>query len=176
MHESTKGTEPDNGVSTRDSAPIRLHTVRILFSHDITQLMKDIKRNGLDDVVVDAVPLQELGAQHQAQDEHGCTKNAFLVDLAVLESGILRVRMKYGIIKFIPLSSDDPIVLQQPTTDPDLKKALCYQHLHSKYLQEYGKKRDLAEALGYEMHKYLKNWYDECLRDITRRLEQLGYF
>ncbi|KAJ5055231.1 hypothetical protein NUH16_010793 [Penicillium rubens] len=120
--------------------------------------MKDIKRNGLDDVVLDAIPLQGLGAQHQAQDDHGNTKNEFQVDLAVDESGILRVLMKYGVVKFIPLSSDDPIVLQQPTTDPDLKKALCYQHLHSKYLQEYGKKRDLAEVLGYEMHKYLKNW------------------
>ena len=138
--------------------------------------MKDIKRNSLDDVVLDAVPLQELGAQHQVQDEHGNTKKAFLVDLAVLESGILRVRRKYGIIKFIPLSSDDPIVLQQPATDPDLKKALCYQRLHSKYLQEYRKRRDLAEVLGYEMHKCLKDWYDDCLRDITRRLEQLGYF
>ena len=138
--------------------------------------MKDIKRNGLDDVVVDAIPLQELGAQHQAQDDHGNTKNAFLVDLAVDESGIVRVLRKYGIINFIPLSGGDPIVLQQPAMDPDVKKALCYQHLHSKYLQEYGKKRDLAEVLGYEMHKYLKDWYDDRLRDITRRLEQLGYF
>lgn len=137
--------------------------------------MKDIKRNGLDDVVVDAVPLQELGAQHQAQDEHDCTKNAFLVDLAVLESGILRVRRKYGIIKFIPLSSDDPIVLQQPATDPDLKKALCYQHLHSKYLQEYEKRRDLAAILGYEIHEGLNDWYNDSLQDIGNRLEKLGY-
>ncbi|CAG8076626.1 unnamed protein product [Penicillium nalgiovense] len=78
--------------------------------------MKDIKRNGLDDVVIDAVPLQELGAQHQAQDDKGNTKNAFLVGLAALESGILRVRRKYRIVKFIPLSSDDPIVLQRTLT------------------------------------------------------------
>ncbi|CAG8085464.1 unnamed protein product [Penicillium nalgiovense] len=156
---------------------LSLHRLRCVFSDCIiTQLMKDIKRNGLDDVVLDAIPLQGLGAQHQAQDDHGNTKNEFQVNLAVDESDILRVLMKYGVVKFIPLSSDDPIVLQQPTTDPDLKKALCYQHLHSKYLQEYGKKRDLAEDLGYEMHEYLKNWYDGCLRDITRRLAQLGYF
>lgn len=94
---------------------------------------------------VDAVPLQELAAQHQAQDDNGNTKDAFPVDLAVLEAGILRVRSKYGIIKFIPLSNDDPIVLQQLATDPNLKKALCYQRLHSKYLQEYRKRRDLAK-------------------------------
>lgn len=119
--------------------------------------MKDIKRNSLDDIVIDTVPLQELGAQHQAQDEHSCTKNAFLVDLAVLKSSILRVRRKYRIIKFIPLSSDNPIVLQQPATDPNLKKALYYQHLHSKYLQEYEKRRDLAAILGYKIHKGLND-------------------
>jgi hypothetical protein len=53
--------------------------------------MEDIKRKGLDDVVVDAVPLQELGAQRQAQDDHGNTKGAFQVDLAVLKTGIPRV-------------------------------------------------------------------------------------
>ena len=137
--------------------------------------MKDIKRNGLDDVVLDAIPLQGLGAQHQAQDDHGNTKNEFQVDLAVDESGILRVLMKYGVVKFIPLSSDDPIVLQQPTTDPDLKKALCYQHLHSKYLQEYEKRRDLAAILGYEIHEGLNDWYNDSLQDIGNSLEKLGY-
>jgi hypothetical protein len=53
--------------------------------------MEDIKRKGLDDVVVDAVPLPVLGAQRQAQDDHGNTKGAFQVDLAVLEAGITRV-------------------------------------------------------------------------------------
>ncbi|OQD94298.1 hypothetical protein PENVUL_c149G07310, partial [Penicillium vulpinum] len=38
---------------------------------------------GLHDVVVDAVPLQELGTE-----DYGNTKDAFLVDLAVLEAGV----------------------------------------------------------------------------------------
>ncbi|OQE10066.1 hypothetical protein PENFLA_c096G07353 [Penicillium flavigenum] len=166
---------PRPGVSAKVSAPIRLHTVRILLP-DGTHPMEDIKGNGLGDVVLDAVPLQGLGAQHQAQDDHGNTKNELQVDLAVDESGILRVLMRYGVVKFIPLSSDDPIVLQQSATDPGLKKALCYQRLHSKYLQEYEKRHDLAEVLGYEIHNSLKDWYDNCLRDISRRLKQLGYF
>ncbi|KAJ5800696.1 uncharacterized protein N7518_002764 [Penicillium psychrosexuale] len=130
----------------------------------------------LEDVVINTVPFQNLSAQHPAQDGHSNTKNTFPIDLTVLESGIIQVRRKYRIIKFIPLSSDNPIILQQPATDPNLKKALYYQHLYSKYLQEYRKRRDLAEVLGYEIPKYLKNWYNNCLRDIIRRLEQLGYF
>lgn len=136
--------------------------------------MEDIKRKGLDDVVFDAIPLQELSAQ--AQDDYGNTKDIFLVDLAVVEAGISRVWGKYGIIKFVPLSSDDPIVLQQSAKDPDLRKALCYQHIHSRYLQEYEKRQLLAAVLGYEIHQGLSDWYDDCLEDISNRLRKLGYF
>ncbi|KAJ5558932.1 hypothetical protein N7535_009195 [Penicillium sp. DV-2018c] len=124
---------PDSGLSAKISAPIRLHTVRIWFHPNGLTLMEDIKRRGLNDVVFDAIALQELGDQHQAQDDHGNTNEAFPVDLAVLEAGILRVRREYGIIKFVPLSSDDPIVLQQSVTDPNSKRSLCYQRVHSKY-------------------------------------------
>jgi hypothetical protein len=137
--------------------------------------MEDIERKGLKDVVFDAVSFQELGYQHQPQDDHGITKEAFLVDLAVLEAGISRVLGKYGITRFVPLSSDDPIILQQPAEDLDSKRALCYQRLYSKYLQEYTKRCDLAKVLGYEIHNVLKDWYEECLEDICNRIKKLGY-
>jgi hypothetical protein len=53
--------------------------------------MEDIKRKGLEDVVIDAIALQEFCPQHLAQDDHSITKDAFLVDLAVLDAGISRV-------------------------------------------------------------------------------------
>jgi hypothetical protein len=138
--------------------------------------MKDVKNKGLDDVVLDAIVLRELGARHQAQDDHGNTMDAILVDLAVLEAGISRVRRKYGIPKFIPLSIDDPIILNQLTKDLESKEALCYQRLHSKYLHEYGRRQGLAKVLGYEMPVNLKNWYEDTVQDIGRRLERLGYY
>ncbi|OGE46820.1 hypothetical protein PENARI_c104G01025 [Penicillium arizonense] len=137
--------------------------------------MEDIKQKGLEDVVLDAIDLQELGAQHQTQDDHGITKEASLVDLAVLEIGISRVFEKYEITKFVPLSSDDPMVLQQPAEDLDSKRALCYQHLHSKYPQEYAKRCNLARTSGYEIHNILKDWHEERLEDICNRLRKLGY-
>ncbi|KAJ5244916.1 hypothetical protein N7489_005012, partial [Penicillium chrysogenum] len=161
----TFSTASVSAVPAKDSAPIRLHTVRIWFFPNGLQVMEDVKRKDLNDVVFDAIILQD----------HGNTKDAFTVDLAVLEDGILRVRRKYGIINFIPLSSDDPMVLQQSATDTDSKKALCYRYLHSKYQQEYGKRRDLAAILGYEIHKGLNNWYNDSLQDIGNRLEKLGY-
>ncbi|KOS37572.1 hypothetical protein ACN38_g11632 [Penicillium nordicum] len=173
--QSTISAGSGSGVSAKHSASIRLHTVRIWFSPNGLQLKEDIKRKGLDDVVVDAVPLQKLGAKRQAQNGHDNTKGAFQVDLAVLEAGISRVWGKYGIMRFVPLSSDDPIVLQQPAEDFDSKKALCYQHLDSKYLQEYAKRSNLAKVLGLEMHNVLKQWYEERLEDICNRLKKLGY-
>jgi hypothetical protein len=137
--------------------------------------MEDIKRKGLNDVVFDAIALQEPGAHHKTQGNHEFTKEASLVDLAVLETGISRVLGKYGITKFVPLSSDDPIILQQPAVDLDSKKALCYQHLHSKYLQEYAKRCNLAKVRGYEIHNILRDWYEERLEDICNRLRKLGY-
>ena len=125
-------------------------------------------------MVFDAIVLQGFSAQHQAQDS-GITKNAFLVDLAVLETGISRVLGKYGMTRFDPLSSDDPIVLQQPTEDLDSKKALCYQSLHSLYSQEYLKRQHLAKTLGFEMHELWRNWYDGSLKNIGNRLKKLGY-
>lgn len=137
--------------------------------------MEDIKRKGLEDVVLDAIALHDIGVQHQARDGHDNMKDAYLLDLAVLETGISRVWGKYGIPEFIPLSSDDPIILQQPVEDLDSKKALCYQRLHSKCLREYEKRQQLAEALGYVMQGNLRDWYDGYLQDIGGRLKKLGY-
>ncbi|KGO67549.1 hypothetical protein PITC_094200 [Penicillium italicum] len=150
--------------------------MRIWFPHSGIEIMKDVKKNGLDDVVLDAIALREFGARHQAQDDHGNTIDAFPVDLAVLEAGILRVWGKYGIPKFVPLSSDDPIILKQPTKDPEAKKGLCFQRLHSKYLYEYGRRQSLAKVLEYEMPVNLKDWYEDTVQDIGRRLEKLGYY
>lgn len=138
--------------------------------------MEDVKSKGLDDVVLDAIVLQDLNARHQAQDDQGNTIYAFPADLAVREGGISRVWAKYGIPKFVLLSIDDPIVLNQPTKDLDQKKALCYQRLHSRYLHEYGRRKSLAEVFGYEMSLDLEKWYKVSLQDIGSRLRSLGYY
>ncbi|CAG8948368.1 unnamed protein product [Penicillium salamii] len=167
-------SEEQPNSSASHSVSIRLYTVRVWFSPNGLLIKEDIKRKGLDDVVFDAIVLLEFSPQHSSQDSE-ITKPAVLVDLAVLETGISRVLGKYGIIRFDPLSSDDPIVLQQPAEDFDSKKALCYQHMHSKYLQEYAKRCNLAKVLGFEIHNVLNQWYEERLEDICNRLKKLGY-
>lgn len=137
--------------------------------------MEDIKQNGLDDVVLDAIDLQDLDAQDQSQVQTGNTMGAFLVDLAVRETGILRVLEKYGITKFVRLDSNDPIVMNQLPEDPGLKRALCYQRLHTKYLHEFRKRQRLANGLECEISTSLENWYNGTLRDISNRLIRLNY-
>ncbi|CRL30933.1 unnamed protein product [Penicillium camemberti] len=175
MTSKEQSTFSTTSVSARDSAPIRLHTVRVWYSPKGLEPIEDIKKKGLEDVVFDTIALQELGTQHQAHGDHGTTKKAFLVDLAVLETGILRVLGKYGTLHLVPLSSDDPTISQQPAEDLDSKKALYYQRLHSKYSQEYVKRQRTCTVLGVEMSKLWTDWYDGCLREIGNRLRKLGY-
>ncbi|CAG7948721.1 unnamed protein product [Penicillium salamii] len=174
--ESILSAPSSSGVSAQGAVLQRLHTVRIWFPDNGTTIMEDVQSKGLDDVVVDAFVLQDLSARHQAQDYQGNTIDAFPADLAVRESGISRVWAKYGIPKFVPLSIDDPIVLNQPTKDLDQKQALCYQRLHSRYLHEYGRRQNLANVLGYEMPVDLEKWYQVSLQDIGSRLRRLGYY
>jgi hypothetical protein len=134
--------------------------------------MEDIKKNDLNDVVRDAIAHPEFGAQHQA---YGITKEAFLVDLAVVEAGISRVLRKYEVIKFVPLSSDDPMISQQPAEDLSSKRVLCYYYLHSKYRQEYEKRYKLAKARGCEIDNVLKDWYEELLEDLCNHFRELDY-
>ncbi|KAJ5203024.1 hypothetical protein N7449_005103, partial [Penicillium cf. viridicatum] len=133
-------------VSTRDLAPIRLYTVRVWFSPKGFKPIKDIKKKGLEDV---------LGTQYKAYSNYRTTKKVFLVDLAVLETGILRVLGKYRILDFVPLSSDNPTISQQP---------------------EYIKRQRACIVLGVEMSKLWTDWYDGCLREIGNYLRKLGYY
>ncbi|KAJ5201324.1 hypothetical protein N7449_004243 [Penicillium cf. viridicatum] len=115
-------------------------SARDLFSPKGLKPIEDIKKKGLKDV-------------YKAHSDHRTTKKAFLVDLAVLETGILRVLGKYRILDFVPLSSDDPTISQQPAGDLDSKKALYYQRLYSKYSQEYIKRQRAYTVLGIEISK-----------------------
>ncbi|KAJ5860642.1 uncharacterized protein N7529_007952, partial [Penicillium soppii] len=163
----------DRTYENRHAHHIKRITVRVWFPSNGVQIMEHIEIKGLKNIVIDAVPLPELSAQHQAQDDH---RNMMLVDLTVREDGISQVRGTYGIIELIPLSSDGPIVLDQSAEDRDLKKVLCYQGLYSRYWQEYELRRNSAAVSGNKIHDSLNDWYVGCLKSLERRREELGYF
>ncbi|KAJ5852774.1 uncharacterized protein N7529_012159 [Penicillium soppii] len=162
------------GASAKDPTPTRLHTVRILLSDSESHPMDDINKKGLGDVVLAAVPLQRIRAASQAQDDHSNTEDALQVEIAVYEAGIPRVWKIYGRVKFDPLSSDDPILLQQPANDLNLKKHLCNQYLRGEYEREYKRWDNHAKNLGLEIDSEFERWFEERLDDIGYRLQISG--
>jgi hypothetical protein len=94
--------------------------------------MNDIWEKGLEDVVLATITFQDYRTQ---------TERAILVDLAVLEIGIERVRQAYGSVNFIPLSNDDPIILAQQPAYEDSQRIPGYIEIYSKYLVELSKMR-----------------------------------
>ena len=65
-----------------------------------------VRAKDLADVVFEAIPLHDHGI-----------KRAILVDLAVLEEGIPRVRTVYRLVDFTALSDEDQIILAQSSND-----------------------------------------------------------
>ncbi|KAJ5098836.1 hypothetical protein N7532_005837 [Penicillium argentinense] len=112
--------------------------------------MNDIREKGLEDVVLATVPLQgyRTGAER-----------AILVDLAVLETGVERVRQAYGPVNFIPLSNDDPIILAQQPAYEDSPKFPGYMEIQSKYLAEFSK----MHRAGNPCDVVTRAWFRESL-------------
>ncbi|KAJ5938387.1 hypothetical protein N7466_001521 [Penicillium verhagenii] len=162
----------DSPAKAFNANPLR--TVRIWYHNSNLHPMDDIQEKGLQDVVFGAVSLQDFG-QRLCCDNHNYPQNAIMVDFAVAEKAILRIIKHYGIVEFIALSDDDPIIVGQGAEDLISKKTLGYRHIHARYLRGYAERCNLANVHGYTMHEYLKTWYDERLDDISLRLQRLLY-
>lgn len=120
--------------------------------------MNDIREKGLENVVLATVPLQgyRTGAER-----------AILVDLAVLEIGVERVRQAYGPVNFIPLSNDDPIILAQRPAYEYSQKISGYMEIHSKYLTEFSKRRRAENP--WDM--VTRAWFRESLNKLFNLMQ-----
>lgn len=113
----------------------------------------------MEDVVLTAVPLQDYRTQ---------TGRAILVDLAVLEIGIERVRQAYGRVNFIPLSNDDPIILAQQPAYEDSPKFPGYMETQSKYLAEFSKMRRAENPCDV----VTRAWFEESLNKLYSLMQR----
>jgi hypothetical protein len=101
--------------------------------------MASVRSNGLHDVVRAAVPLQDPNYRRVAEDKTVHPDGAILVDLAVHKEGVRTVLRKYGVIDFVPMSDDDPVVLSQPGETMEDKQVAAYENMlkrYSRYLYE----------------------------------------
>lgn len=86
-----------------------------------------------------AVPLQAPNYRQVANDKTVHPDGAILVDLAVLKEGVHRVLRQYRPTGFLPMSSDDPVVLSQPSETMEDKQIAAYEDMlerYSHYLRE----------------------------------------
>ncbi|KAF7170605.1 hypothetical protein CNMCM6106_005247 [Aspergillus hiratsukae] len=86
-----------------------------------------------------AVPLQDPDYQRVAEDKTVQPEGAILVDLAVHKEGVHTALRKYGVIDFVPMSDDDPVVLSQPGEIMEDKRVAAYENMlerYSRYLRE----------------------------------------
>ncbi|KAJ5542268.1 hypothetical protein N7535_004689 [Penicillium sp. DV-2018c] len=120
--------------------------------------MNDIREKGLKKVVLATVPLQDYRTEME---------RSILVDLAVLEIGIERVRQAYGSVNFVPLSNDDPIILAQQPAYEDSPKFPGYMEIQSKYLAEFSKMR----RAGNPCDVVTRAWFRESLNKLYNLMQ-----
>lgn len=151
-----------------------LKTVRIWCINHQPNPMFDIENKGLGDVVEIAIPLQIPSEPHIPVNRIAHSEGAILVDLAVYEEGISRVRHAYGPIDFDPLSDRDPIIMAQDAQSLDSKRAHGYAHIFRQHHLVYAKYHSLAAILGYRINRIVTDWFVNTLDVLDRRLISLG--
>ncbi|PKX88859.1 uncharacterized protein P174DRAFT_464607 [Aspergillus novofumigatus IBT 16806] len=95
--------------------------------------MASVQSNYLHDVVRAAVPLQDPDYQRVAEDKTVYLDRAILVDLAVYKEGVRMVLHKYGVIDFVPMSNNNPVVLSQPGETMEYKQVAAYKNILERY-------------------------------------------
>ncbi|KAI9039929.1 zinc knuckle domain protein [Aspergillus affinis] len=151
-----------------------LKTVRIWCIDHQPNPMFGIESKGLDDVVIIAIPLQDPNEPNIPVNGTDPPKGAILVDLAVYEEGISRVRHAYGPIDFNPLSDHDPIITAQYVHGLESKRAQGYALIIQRYHYVWAKYHSLARVFGYEIGCVVTDWFDNVSEDLNRRLIALA--
>ncbi|GFF50467.1 hypothetical protein IFM46972_09051 [Aspergillus udagawae] len=114
-------------------------TIRVWCRSHQEDPMASVRSNCLHDVVRAAVPLQDPDYRRVAEDKTVHPDGAILVDLAIHKEGVRTVLRKYGVIDFVPMSNDDPVVLSQPGETMEDKQVAAYKNMlerYSRYLRE----------------------------------------
>lgn len=149
-----------------------MQTIRVWHYDFEFSPMETIFKKGLDKVVLDAVLLEDHGPTSANKARPGA---AVLADLAVLEEGITDVIREYGIVNFLPLSDEDPIVSMQQAEDSESRKALGYQQIYVRYLQEYAKRLSLATP-GTEINSAISAWFEQRLQKFGDEMPKVAHY
>ncbi|KAF7158690.1 hypothetical protein CNMCM6106_005480 [Aspergillus hiratsukae] len=141
-------------------------TIRVWCRSHQEDPMASVRSKGLHDVVTAAVPLQDPDYRRVADDKTVHPDGAILVDLAVHKEGVRTVLRKYGVIDFVPMSNEDPVVLSQPGDIMEDKQIAAYEDMLERYSHYL---REECRLLG----PMAKVWVAERLAGIENQLSVL---
>ncbi|GIJ92742.1 hypothetical protein Asppvi_002020 [Aspergillus pseudoviridinutans] len=141
-------------------------TIRIWCCSHQEDPMTSVRSKGLHDVVRAAVPLQDPHYRRVADDRTLHPDGAILVDLAVHEEDVGRVLSKYGVIDFVPMSNEDPVVLSQSSDKIEDKQIAAYEDMLERYSHYLREKCHLLSPMAIV-------WVAERLAGIENQLSVL---
>ncbi|RHZ48752.1 DUF2841 domain-containing protein [Aspergillus thermomutatus] len=121
-------------------------------------LAQDAKDKGIGDMILAEVQLEDPSNGYAPAYLSHRPAGAVLVDLAVLPEHTATVRSKYLPVNFSPFSGDDPLVCSQPGDDIDLKRALAFRRVLSRYDKAQRIRQSRGQIPGSE-NELISNWF-----------------
>lgn len=132
----------------------------------ISDILGHIRTNGLVDVVLDAVPLEDhelTGGGYNIPYDR--PPKSILVDLAVLEQGKSRVLRHYNPVS-LELCDLSIVVVSEESDDPDTLSRRQHDQVYCKYLQQCAK-RQLCTFPDSRTRCSLLVWYETRLCELS---------
>ncbi|EAW16824.1 uncharacterized protein NFIA_001730 [Aspergillus fischeri NRRL 181] len=163
-------------VKELDTLQNSVQTVRIWYPICRRPLMRDAEIKGIGDVILAEVHLEDPSNVYAPVYSNRRPAGAMLVDLAVLPEHAATVRSKYLPVKnFAPFSGDDPLVYLDPGDDTDLKRALAFRKIISRYDRARRIRQSRGQIPGPE-NELISNWFSKCMTELEGRIKAIhGY-
>lgn len=131
-----------------------------------SDMTEDIVKRGLSDVVLDVVRLHHRRLTSSGNVLYDPAEDSTLADLAVLGRGMSQVFRHYRPVSS-PLNDLSLIVPSEESDDPVTETQFQYHQVYSKYLQQYSKRRNLANNPKSRTWDLVFSWYEKRLNEIS---------
>lgn len=116
-------------------------------------------------MILAEVQLEDLSNGYAPAYQSHRPAGTMLVDLAILLEHAATVRSKYLLVNFAPLSGHDPLVCPEPGDDVDLKRALAFRRVLSRYDKAQRIQQSRGQILEPE-NEHISNWFSKCMMEL----------
>lgn len=152
-----------------------LKTVRIWYPVCQGPLTQDAEGKGIGDMILAEVQLEDPSNGYAPAYPSHRPARAMLVDLAVLPEHAATVRSKYLPANFAPFSGHDPLVCSEPGDDMDMKRALAFRRVLSRYDNAQRIQQSRGQISGPE-NELISNWFSKYMTELEGRIKAIHGF